>query len=145
MPMRTNPRGFSLVELLFVVVILGIVVAMGVPAYSRISQSYQVKGAAENIAAEVKLMRSKAMATGRSATIHFVMDSTNAGDYHVHESGGIKKYDLPRGVSYASGSAAGFTVTRDGRVSTSSYVILQNTRGERDTISVQLSGLVLAQ
>jgi len=144
MRMRTDPRGFSLIELLIVVVVLGLVVAMGVPAYSSISRSYQVKGAAENIAAEVKLMRSKAMATGRSMTIHFVMDSTNAGDYHVHDLGGIAKWDLPRGVSFASGSAAGFTVTRDGRVSNSSYIILQNDRGTRDTISVQLSGLVLA-
>ncbi len=143
MPMRTGSRGFSLIELLIVVLVLGLMIAMGVPAYSSISRSYQVKGAAENIASEVKLMRSKAMATGRSMTIHFAMDSTNAGDYHVHDSGRITKWDLPRGISFASGSAGGFTITRDGRVSTSSYVILQNDRGKRDTVSVQLSGLVL--
>lgn len=143
MRMRTDPRGFSLIEMLIVVTVIGLLIAMSVPTYSSISRSYQVKGAAENIAAEVKLMRSKAMATGRSMTIHFAMDSTDAGDYHVHDSGRITKWDLPRGISYAVGSAVGFTITRDGRVSNSSYVILQNDRGNRDTISVQLSGLVL--
>ncbi|MEO5989831.1 MAG: prepilin-type N-terminal cleavage/methylation domain-containing protein [Candidatus Eisenbacteria bacterium] len=143
MRLQPDPRGFTLIELLIVITVMGLLIAMSIPSYSRISRSYQVKGAAENIAAEVKLMRSKAMATGRSMTIHFAMDSTNAGDYHVHDTGRITKWDLPRGISYASGSAAGFTITRDGRVNTSSYIILQNDLGKKDTVSVQLSGLVL--
>ncbi len=142
MPRETS--GFSLIEMLIVVSLLGILVAMGVPAYSNISSSYQVKGAAENVAAQVKLMRSKAMATGRPMIVHFAKDSTNAGDYHAHDNGQITSWKLPRGVTYATGSSPGFTVTRDGRVSTSSFIIVQNDRGMRDTVSVQLSGLVLA-
>ncbi len=138
-----NQRGFSLIEMMIVVLVLGISVAIGVPAYTSISRSYQVKGAAENIGGQVKLMRSKAMATGRSLTMHFVLDSTSAGDYHVHDNGRIVKWDLPRGVTYASGSSTGFTIMRDGRISTSSYVIVRDERGNRDTVSVQLSGLVL--
>ncbi len=141
--MRTGSDGFTLIEIIIVVAILGVMIAMGVPAYSSISQSHQVKGAAENIASQVKLMRSKAMATGRPMVMHFAQDSATAGDYHVHDQGALESWELPRGIQFASGSSPGFTITRDGRVSTSSFVILQNARGHRDTVSIQVSGMVI--
>lgn len=142
--MGARDRGFSMIELLIVVSIMGIMIAMSVPAYRLWARTQSMHGAAQAIASEVQMLRARAMATGRTQTIHFALDSLNAGDYHVHENGGVTaKFDLPRDVSYSVFSQGGFSITPDGRASASRLVILRDRRGNRDTVSVQMSGLVL--
>lgn len=142
--MTTRENGFSLIEMVVVITVMGVMLAMGIPAYNLWARSQSLHGAAQSIAAEVQQLRARAMATGRTQVIHFALDSTNAGDYHVHESGGVvAKFDLPRNITYAGSSGPGFSITPDGRSSASSFIILNDGRGYSDTVSVQLSGLVI--
>jgi hypothetical protein len=60
-------------------------------------------------------------------------------------SGGPRIWQLPPEVHYATGSATTFNMTADGRASSSAYIVLQNSSGRRDTVSVESSGLVIAQ
>jgi hypothetical protein len=84
------------------------------------------------------------MATGNTETIHFAMDSLNAGDYHVHENGRVvASFDLPTNVQWSAYSQGGFSITPDGRASASRLIILADGRGTLDTVSVELSGLVI--
>ena len=137
------PHGFSLIELVIVLVVFGVLAAFGVPAFQSFRTSVALKGSAQNIAGRIQLARVRAMATGAPTTLHFALDSIGAGDYHVHDGGAVgSHWDLPAHISYAPGSSHGFTLTRDGRASTSAYVILQDGTGHRDTVSVELSGLV---
>ncbi|HKQ58550.1 MAG TPA: prepilin-type N-terminal cleavage/methylation domain-containing protein [Candidatus Eisenbacteria bacterium] len=148
---RSHDRGFSLVEMAIVILVMGLVFAFSVPAYQNISNSYQLKGATENIAAELRLAREKAIATGMDQPMHFTPNYLNS-DYHIHYQSGFipAKWKLPRGVTFYS---IGVTpvMCRDGRSKdalgnpASGVVILQDTRGNRDTVSVLASGMVLTK
>ena len=136
-------RGFSLVELVIVLAVFGVLAAFGVPAFQSFRTTVALKGAAENIAGRIQLARVRAMATGVPTTLHFALDSAGAGDYHLHDGGVVTSHwDLPARISYAPGSSHGFSLSRDGRASASAYVIVQDAVGHRDTVGIELSGLV---
>jgi prepilin-type N-terminal cleavage/methylation domain-containing protein len=145
MSRRPCEQGFSLIELAIVLTVMGVLFAIGIPAVKTYSQSGVLRGAAENIAGQIQLCRARAMSTGNAQTLRFVQDSSGFGDYHLQGGGTGAKWDLPNGVTYAAGSASSFTLTADGRSNASGFVVLQNRRGDQDTVSVQISGLVLVR
>lgn len=138
--MRTNHRGFTLIELAIVLVVMGILFAMGVPAYKSYTQSYTLKGAAENMAAQMRLVRERAIAT--STDIYW---GCNPGylntDYHIHQGSPLIGWKFPNGISYA-GAMPHIWFRKDGRVDASWIIPLRNQRGDRDTVSVLLSGMI---
>ncbi|MBI5170065.1 MAG: prepilin-type N-terminal cleavage/methylation domain-containing protein [Candidatus Eisenbacteria bacterium] len=140
-----SSSGFSLIELLIVVSIMGVLFAMSVPAYQHYMQSSALKSATHEIASSMQNLRARAMSTHEAQTIHFALDSTGAGDFHVHNGTVRSHWDLPRNITYATGSGTGLTFGTDGRASTSTYIILKDASGQRDTVSVQLSGIVLVR
>ena len=60
-------RGFTLVEMLIVVLLMGLMLGFAVPALRRMGNTHGLKGAKENIISQVQLARSRAISTGRSA------------------------------------------------------------------------------
>ncbi len=145
--MRSDQRaaGFTLIELMIVVIILGVFVGFAVPALLTNSSSSKLRGAAENLAAQIQLARQVAVSTGVAQPFHFATDSLGC-DYHVHVPGQrVVGGSLPEGIGYAVGTMSGFVLTADGRVSQPGTIVLLDRRAVRDTISVQKSGLVLVQ
>jgi prepilin-type N-terminal cleavage/methylation domain-containing protein len=139
-----SEAGFSLVELAIVMVVISIVLTMGIAAYPSLSQSQQLKGAAEAVGRQVQLSRARAMATGATQTLTFDKGTTPH-SVLAQDAGGSRRWKLPRGISFATGSPATVTLTRDGRASSSQYIVVQNLRGSLDTVSVQISGLVIVR
>ena len=142
---RAMNAGFSLFELAMVLVIVGIVLAFGVSAFGGYMSSLAVKGAADQITNTLLLTRDRAMATRTSQTMHFQAGYQGT-DFRVEIGGKLNAgWKLPKGVSYAavSGTIDSVIVTPEGRCSTSGLVIVQTTRGHRDTVSVLSSGLIL--
>jgi prepilin-type N-terminal cleavage/methylation domain-containing protein len=136
--------GFSLIELAIVLVVLGIVLGIGIPSYHAFSQDQQLHGAAEAIVRQVQFARIKAMATGTTQSLNFDTAATpptitTADATHTHT------WALPMGIRFATGGATNFTMTNDGRSSSSQFIVLQNRKGIRDTVSVETSGLVLTR
>jgi len=139
-----NSRGFSLIELAVVVTIMGITFAIGVPSYLTYRRSQELKGAAQNIASQIRLARATAIMTGRTQRFH-LYENFNGYDYHVHDStGGIKSgWKLPDGISYEWGNdLVSVDLDRDGRASTALDILLVREDGQRDTVFVQKSGMV---
>jgi prepilin-type N-terminal cleavage/methylation domain-containing protein len=143
--MNRVARGFTLVEMAVVILIFGLLIGFSIPAYQRISGSNQLKGTTENIAAQLRMARAKAMSTGMDQPMHFTPNYLNS-DYHIHYPSGFipAKWRFPRGITYFSIGVQP-TMLRDGRLSASGDIILQDQRGNRDTVSVLTSGLVLTK
>jgi prepilin-type N-terminal cleavage/methylation domain-containing protein len=141
--LRLDSQGFSLIELAIVLVVLGIVAAFSVPGVVSLTQSMQLDSAAHAVAGQLQLARSKAMATGNDQTLHFSADSAGS-DYHTHNgSGGIAAgWKFPAGITYETAGFQSVTMLREGRATTSAYIVLRDRRGDTDTVSVQTSGLV---
>jgi len=140
-----DARGFSLIELAIVVLVMGMVLAMAVPAMTGFRSSHAVRTAAENIAGQLRLARERAISTGVTQTVRF-RANTYGGDYHVLNGTTIGTASkLPRGVQYlwSVGTQDTFRLTKDGRSQESGTVIVQDGRGVRDSVSVQQSGMVL--
>jgi len=66
-------RGFSLVELIVVLVVIGLSVSLVVPSFSRFSKTIELKGAARKISAILRYCRSEAVNKGQ--TYQIILDS----------------------------------------------------------------------
>jgi len=143
--MNQSSRGFSLVEMAIVVLVMGMLLTFAVPSIRSLSDSYQLRGAAENIAGQFRLAREKAIGTGVNQQLQFRSPKTFQA---LQGTTIVASWSLPTGISYvwvAGTTDSNYTVATDGRMDKSAKVILSDRRGYRDTISVQLSGLVLYQ
>lgn len=146
--------GFTMVELAIVILIFGAVAAFGVPTLAGFNERNQLKAATLQVSAQLRLTRENAIATGSAQTMHFSAGFAG-GDYHIHNGSVTEpKWSLPKKVTYywGSGTEWQYQMRKDGRcydpvtnTPLSGLVILQDSRGFRDTISVQASGLVLVK
>ena len=102
-----DTRGFTLVELAVTILVLGLLFAMGIPAIRSMSGSYQLQASTENIAAQLRLGRERAIATGQVQ--HFHLWPAFGADYYMynHSTGFIPaRWKLPRGITYYSGGGS---------------------------------------
>lgn len=112
-PWSSRGRGFSLLELIAVIVILAIISAIAAPRYSLAIQRYRLEMAANRVAADISLAKSYARAKGSSATISFSASSSSysiAGLTSTERAGEAHGVDLSRdpfGVSIQSVDFAG--------------------------------------
>ena len=139
-------RGFSLIELMIVLVVLGLVLGFSIPPLQHLSSTFQLQTASENIAGQMRLAREKAIATGAVQPITFRYGYLGQSDYRTTPATGVGgSWRLPRGITYAwgAGTDSDYVFQTDGRCDRAGLVVLENLRGARDTVSVQLSGLVL--
>ncbi len=144
-PARTCVRdpGFSLIELLLVLLVVGLLLGLTVPGYISYRRSQQLRGSTQSLASLTRLSQQRAMATGVDQNLHF-LENTYGADFYVQVGATVSyRWSFPLGVHYAPGSITGTTMYKDGTASPSGLVILQNDDGDTDTLSVLSSGIVL--
>lgn len=77
-----SQRGFSLVELIVVMVLIAVVAGIGAAAISSGLPGQQLRGAAREMAVELRFARAQAIATGREQTFEI-----NVGDKRWSSAG----------------------------------------------------------
>lgn len=134
--------GFSLVELLLVLIVLGMVLAMAVPGFQRYMNSQALEGATDMVRGQVQLARSKALATNQTQQVSFTRLSNGLVRMRSVGGGFVGSRTLPVGVSMPAQSDSVVDLDGDGHALVSRNLILADRRGRRDTLSIELSGLV---
>jgi prepilin-type N-terminal cleavage/methylation domain-containing protein len=142
-PATHASKGFSLVELVIVISIMGMLIGFGVPSYRRYSQTQSLRGSAENLVQTVHLQRSKAMSTGQDVVLNF--NTSSPYGWTSVSQGKSFNHVLPNGIQYASTNPATLTLGRNGRVNTSGTVVFINRLGTTDTVSIQISGMAMVR
>lgn len=145
--MKTPPNaGFTMMEILVVLIVGALLLAFTIPAFKHFTGTNGLTDSAKNIATQLSLAREKAISTGTTQTMRFIKDYQSTSDYHIWANNVANpSWKLPKGITYywGSGTQNSYTMTSDGRCQNTGYVILQNDAGDRDTVSVRLSGLVI--
>jgi type IV fimbrial biogenesis protein FimT len=83
--MRTR-RGFSLIELMVVVALVGITAALAVPSYSELFLDRRVQDDANQLAGVLREARARAMARGSAVLVAFTGGGVSGGAVRVYES-----------------------------------------------------------
>jgi type IV fimbrial biogenesis protein FimT len=84
---RRFPRGFTIVELMITVAVMGILIAIGLPNFSTWIQNTQIRTASESILNGLQLARGEAVR--RNVTVQFVMGAQSSWTVSVVSSGEV--------------------------------------------------------
>lgn len=96
--------GMSLIELMIGIVVFGIVLALGVPTFSRWTQSSQIRNAAEAIHNGLTLARAEAVRRNTTVRFQFVTTTTSACALSDTGANWVVSLDTPAGACDAAPS-----------------------------------------
>ena len=137
--------GFSLVELLITLVLLGIVAAIAVPSFRGWVDNSNLKAAARMVSSDVYDTRARASSENRSYTITYSPDPTNTCRIQAAAANGLlavnetKTFGEFGGVRLTSAAVA-ITIQSRGTVTPAGTVVLTNGRNSTGTITVLNTG-----
>jgi type IV fimbrial biogenesis protein FimT len=70
---RAKPAGFTLIELMLGVVILGVLVSVGMPSFQKMIRNAEIRSAAEAVSGGI--MRARAEAVSHNAKVQFTLET----------------------------------------------------------------------
>lgn len=70
---KSKSAGFSLIELMVTIAVLGTLVAVGMPSFTKMIRNAEIRSAAESVSAGIQ--RARAEAVSRNARVQFVLGS----------------------------------------------------------------------
>ena len=136
-------RGVSLSELLVVMAILGIAVAIGVPIAAQQMRMAKIRGAADQLAMNIRAARMIAVSTRADVDMTIDTQPTNGYEY-TDNKGKLRRIEMPDGVRITS-SDSPLTFHLNGSLDNAATTILEidvsSSLTERWTISTTILGV----
>lgn len=165
---RKDDAGFTLLQLIIIVGILGILASIAIPQYSEWMPKYRLKSAAMDIYSNMQLARLMAIKSNKSYRLIFFVTAGN-GTYIVRRPDGtiekridFRDYDPSGTIGYGGGNAiksatkSGSPLPDDGisfnyntatfnsrGTGSSGYVYIENSRGTAYAIGTLSSGVIV--
>ncbi|MBK7366984.1 MAG: prepilin-type N-terminal cleavage/methylation domain-containing protein [Candidatus Eisenbacteria bacterium] len=141
--LRAHAQGFTLIELGVVLVLLGLILGIAVPAIHHSTVSSRLAVGADGVVTQLYLAREKAVDEQADVSVRFAEDSLGA-DLQMIQSGRlVARWSLPTEIGWSPVSSRGVVLTKDGRANEAADLILMDRDGRRDTVSVMASGMVV--
>lgn len=142
--MTARRKGFTLIEIITVLVIMGIVMMMALPKYGNMNNRNQMRSAKDGLAARISAARAAAVASGKPSTFAIIGDTmrvTLTSNGVATKKGADINLYRQFGVSMTSGNA---TVVFDGRgMANQTALKFKFTRGPiSDSLCVSKLGLI---
>lgn len=121
-------RGFTLIEMMITIVIVGILISLALPSFAQLIASQRLKTASFDLQAALILARGEALKRKTTVSVDKTLSSGAWGDgWRVVSSGQtLRDYTAIRGVQIAPVVSATSSVSfsRDGRVSAGTVTLL---------------------
>jgi type IV fimbrial biogenesis protein FimT len=164
----SDAKGFTMLELLVVVVVFGIVASLAVPNFLSWMANYNIRSAADELYSNMQFARINAVKQNKDWAV--VFDTVN-GMYYVCSDNGdgdwttlddnvkertVTLTDQAADIIYGMGSAAGNPVTVTGGTfangavfgprgtsSSEGYIYLTNTNGSAYAVGAGLGGVII--
>ena len=150
-PLR-NASGFSLIEIAVVLVILGLLFGFSVPSFRAYRQSQLLQAASQDLVGQLRLGRQRAIGMQREQRLTFSVGTNSYTVQDLATGQSFGPFAFPSGIvleeaSIVAAGVTGATITAltDGRYSGSGEFVLRDSKGVRDTVSVQASGLAISR
>lgn len=134
-------RGFTLIEMMVVILIVGILGIMGFPAMTRMLSTQAVRSAAYDLFADLVYARSEAITRGTTVTVQAAGGGTDwKGGWIIRENGGgtTLRSQPARGSAIAfTGSQSAITFERSGRAQNAAEVSFAITPADTESAALQ--------
>lgn len=105
--------GFTLIELMLVIAVIGILAVVTVPKYQAVTNHYHLESSAQKVVGQLRYAKQVAM--DQRKTIYLVMDTDNARVFDASNKEYGSSQAFNRGVNFdkASAETNGLTVSSD--------------------------------
>lgn len=114
-----KPKGFTLVELMFVILIFGVMTTLSIPSFSRFLQTWKLHGEVDRMAATLRTARSAAVMRNINTVFLFNMNQRTYFYFEDEDGDGQRDtgeyrsatHTLPPAISFDSHTLGGTVIT----------------------------------
>jgi prepilin-type N-terminal cleavage/methylation domain-containing protein len=141
-------KGFTLVELMFVILIFGVMVSLSIPGFNHFLQTWKLHGEVDEMAATLRTARSAAVMRNRNTVFRFDMNRRTYFYFQDDDRDGVQDngeyrsavHTLPASINFESQTLGGTAVTfgPKGNTMQSGAIVLQN--GLQRTRQIEIFG-----
>lgn len=134
-------HGFTLVELLVVLVIIGVILVISVAAFGEWIDTYRLNRDAKALASEMTMARFRAVSSRQDISFTINIGTGYAASYQFSPGGQLKHLSGSITISSISGDNPVVFNSR-GMASNDTTITLVNDSGTTSTVNVNIAGLV---